>query len=99
MIRQYKVGDEVKIKSLKWYDINIRKGIDGDIYKGVTFTESMSNYCGLIFTIVEVDNSFEEEEIIKEGSVYRLDLGEEEDWCWQAFMFEEQEQLEFDFNA
>jgi len=96
MIRQYKVGDKVKIKSLKWYKENRNIKDNSDLWRGVTITDGMSEYCGKIFTIIEVDNTFTEKEIMIEGSVYRLNCG---DWCWQAFMFEEQEQLEFDFNA
>jgi hypothetical protein len=92
MIREYKVGDKVKIKSLSWYRKNANKG--GDIVKGVSFVDGMQNFCGKIMTIEDIETP--NEPYKPYGLVYYLSDGC--NYCWQAFMFEEKDQLEFDFG-
>ena len=60
MIKYYKVGDKVRIKSLDWY--NERKDkLLGIVFDTTPyFIESMSKYCGQVATITEVvsDNEY-----------------------------------------
>ena len=50
---KYKVGDIVKINSLVWYNKN-RNGYSSVVEKGISFTYSMSEYCGKIATIMSI---------------------------------------------
>lgn len=73
---KHKVGDEVQVKSLDWYNTNKNK--DGNvILKGPSFTEYMSEFCGQIVTIKEIKNN---QYIIEED-----DFG----WDFTDEMFEE----------
>ena len=60
MIKYYKVGDKVRIKSLDWYNKN-KSRVLGTIYLVVPFIESMSKYCGQVATITKLlgSNVFE----------------------------------------
>ena len=52
---KYKIGQEVKIKSLEWYNDNHDEY--GDIDLGDTyFREYMSEYCGMTVTISEYND-------------------------------------------
>lgn len=54
---KYKVGDKVRIKSIDWY--NKYKNIEGHIKCGkATFVADMSEYCGQIATINDIENNF-----------------------------------------
>ena len=50
---KYKVGDKVKIKSLDWYNENEINGIV--VINGDVFNKEMSNYCGQIMTISNIE--------------------------------------------
>jgi len=83
-IRELKVGDKVKVKSLAWYNIN--KDEENKIPIGPTFVSGMSKYCGRVFTI---------ENISYNNHVY---LREEHAFTWHIDFFESKDpQLEFDF--
>lgn len=70
---KYKVGDKVKVKSLKWYCEN--KDDDGFIYCcGIRFIPFMSMLCDCILTIKTIDQGF-----------YHV---EENLWAWAEDMFE-----------
>lgn len=79
---KYKVGDKVKIRSLKWYnalrDFDILASVKFD--NGALFTGEMSSYCGKIATITEL---FKFHDIDIEGRCvetgkyfYKIDLDE-----------------------
>jgi hypothetical protein len=76
---KYKVGDKVKIKSLKWYEAN-KDPLSGTIYIPCHFTQSMSKCCGKIFTIKSV--GFHP---IEELYIYNL---KEIHYNWSEQMFE-----------
>ena len=47
---EYKIGDQVKIKSLDWYNEN--KDEDGDVFCGeYDFVDNMTKFCGKVVTI------------------------------------------------
>jgi hypothetical protein len=93
-MKEYKIGDKVKIKSREWF-----KNVSGngyDISRGVTFVLDMISYCGKIITIEDYREPETEKEK-KEGLIYYTARN---DYAWQAYMFEnENEQMEFDFDA
>ena len=76
MIKYYKVGDKVRIKSLDWYNKNKSK-ITGAIYLTTAFIEPMSKYCGQVATITEVI----------EGHKYKISL-DNGHYDWAYYMFE-----------
>ena len=52
---KYKKGDEVKVKSLDWYNTN--KDSMGFVYCGFhLFDEKMSHFCGQVMTIQSITN-------------------------------------------
>lgn len=52
---KYKVGDKARIKSLEWYESNKNK--EGLVMcNGLSFTESMTDYCGKVLTIQMITN-------------------------------------------
>ena len=53
MALKYKVGDKVRIKSLDWYNENEINGIV--VIDENAFNEDMSNYCGQIMTISDIE--------------------------------------------
>lgn len=54
---KYKIGNKVKVKSLKWYNEN--KDDDGSIYCcGIRFIPFMSMLCNCILTIKTIDQGF-----------------------------------------
>lgn len=57
---KFKVGDKVRVKSLKWYDSE--KNSNGNIMKGRIFTDDMIEYCGQILTIEAVCGDYYEVE-------------------------------------
>lgn len=63
----YKVGDKVKIKDIDWYNEH-KKGICN---KFPYFTERMSQYCGMVTTILEI---CDESDICKNLKTYGLDI-------------------------
>ena len=70
---KYKVGNKVKVKSLKWYNDN--KDDDGFIYCcGIRFIPFMSMLCDCILTIKTIEQGF-----------YHV---EENRWAWTEDMFE-----------
>ena len=78
---KYKVGDKVKIKSLKWYEAN-KDPLSGTIYIPCHFTQSMSECCGKIFTIKSVGKSVD---FLPEFYIYHL---KEIHYNWTEQMFE-----------
>ena len=58
MIKYYKVGDKVRIKSLDWYNEN-KESIIECVLLTVPFMEPMSKYCGQVATITKVVNGNE----------------------------------------
>lgn len=71
---KFKVGDKVRVKSLKWY--NEKKDSIGHIPIGQVFTDAMSKYCGSILTIKEI---FEDIYIVNENTKK-----------WQDWMLEDE---------
>lgn len=56
-ICKYKVGDKVKIKSLDWYNKNKNKALRECVDCGNRmFTPQMSKWCGMVVTIVHIEN-------------------------------------------
>ena len=89
-MKKLKVNDTVKIKSLDWYNKSTKDFIRRILLKGYpySFVEQMSTYCGkrlTITSIYKIDNKFCYEMF---GNVF----------IWCDFMFDLNEQLEFDFN-
>jgi hypothetical protein len=82
---KYKIGDMVRVKSLAWYEKN--KDFSGSVRKKSaqdSFVLEMKKYCGLTGTILS-----------RNTGGYPI-KGLNYNWC--DFMFEENEQLEFDFS-
>ena len=75
---KYKVGDKVKIKSLSWYNKN-RNEYSFVVQNGISFTYSMSEYCGKIATIASIESD-------NEHYIIDIDGGE---WTWMGWMFED----------
>lgn len=71
---KFKIGDRVRVKSLKWY--NEKKDSIGHIPIGQVFTDAMSKYCGSILTIKEI---FEDIYIVNENTKN-----------WQDWMLEDE---------
>lgn len=71
---KFKVGDKVRVKSLKWYDSE--KKSNGNIMKGRIFTDDMIEYCGQILTIEAVCGDYYE---VEGNSKY-----------WQDWMLEDE---------
>ena len=78
MALKYKAGDQVRIKSIDWYNEN--KNVDGIVELSThVFVPGMSKYCGMIVTI---DDVFED----TDGNVaYYMDGI---DWDWTDEMIE-----------
>lgn len=75
---KHAVGDEVKIKSLKWYN-SLKKNEDGDAYipnDNDWFLIEMKRYCGETATITVLTNGY-----------YHIDL--DKFWHWTDEMFED----------
>lgn len=75
---KYKVGDKVKIKSLVWYNKN-RNEHSSVVQNWISFTYSMSEYCGKIATIASIGGD-------NEYYIIDIDGG---DWYWYDWMFED----------
>lgn len=80
---KYKVGDKVKVKSLKWYNENKDKKGYVNHSDTIFFEPNMSKFCGSIFTIKNIDIDLES-----------YDVEEENEYYWTDDMFED-EDLEF----
>ena len=79
---KYKVGDKVKIKSLSWYNKN-RNEYSFVVQNRISFTYSMSEYCGKIATIASIGSN---------NKHYTIDIdGGEWDWC--DYMLEDKQGL------
>lgn len=75
MESKYKVGDKVRIKSLKWYNSNKNK--KGEIVKdSMALVKEMSKYCGEEF---EISYCFFTGIYLLEGN----------NWFWSDWMFED----------
>ena len=75
---KFKVGDKVRVKSLKWYNEN--KNLDGDIFdkegkKNGVFTKYMRSWCGDVIKINSATNNY-----------YRANNG----WLWYDWMLEDE---------
>jgi len=79
MKSKYKVGDKVKIKSLKWYEAN-KDPFSETVYVPCHFTKNMAECCGKIFTI-----KFVEFHHTEEFYIYHL---KENHYNWSEQMFE-----------
>lgn len=73
---KYKVGDKVKIKSLVWYNKN-RNEYSSVVQNGISFTYSMSEYCGKTSIITAESNGH-----------YILSIDSSR-WFWYDWMFED----------
>ena len=82
---KYKVGDKVKIKSLSWYNKN-RNEYSSVVQNGISFTYSMSEYCGKIATIASIGSD-------NEHYIIDIDGGE---WDWCDYMFEDEQGFLFE---
>ena len=72
---KYKVGDQVIIKSIEWYNEN-KNAVQEVVSKDrITFVHDMLTYCGKNATIVNVTNQGD----------YQLDI-DEGSWGWSDFM-------------
>ena len=81
---RYKVGDNVRINSLEWY--NSRKNNNGDVYLSCRlFRKEMSIYCDTIAVIESI-----------EYGLYRLDIDHHE-WAWNDSMFNDNIKNEIGF--
>lgn len=77
LVMKYKVGDEVRIKSLDWYNSN-KRGYDIRVSdESLDFVAYMSKYCGKKATITKVC-----------GNYYHINI-DNGDWKWCDYMFEE----------
>ena len=76
---KYKVGDKVKINSLVWYNKN-RNEYSSVVQNGISFTYSMSEYCGKIATITSIGSD-------NEHYIIDVDGGE---WYWYDWMLEDE---------
>ena len=75
MALKYKAGDQVRIKSLDWYNKNIKN--NGIIICGSeSFTHPMSHFCDKVVTIVTIQDD-----------CYRI-LEDDGDWYWTDEMIE-----------
>ena len=75
MALKYKAGDQVRIKSLDWYNKNIKN--NGIIICGSeSFTHPMSHFCDKVVTIVTIQDDR-----------YRI-LEDDGDWYWTDEMFD-----------
>lgn len=77
---KFKVGDCVMVKSLKWYEENMKKksgtgGFEVKENAGIIFNEKMMKYCGKILTIENDDDKYYK----TNGNI----------WNWCDEMFEE----------
>ena len=75
---KYKVGDIVKINSLVWYNKN-RNECSSVVQNGISFTYSMSEYCGKIATIMSMGS---------DNDLYIIDIDKGK-WCWYDWMLED----------
>ena len=76
---KYKLGDKVKINSLVWYNKN-RNECSSVVQNGISFTYSMSEYCGKIATIMSIGS---------DNDLYIIDIDKGE-WCWYDWMLEDE---------
>ena len=76
---KYKIGDTVKINSLVWYNKN-RNGYSSVVENGISFTYSMSEYCGKIATIMSIGS---------DNDLYIIDIDKGK-WCWYDWMLEDE---------
>lgn len=74
---KYKIGDKVRVKSLEWYNENKNKYGDINCSNGVFFRSNMSEFCGNIVTIKDIDTFL---------NAYQV---EENSFYWSEDMFEE----------
>jgi len=83
---EYRVGDNVRIKNKKWY--NILKDSHGDIPGKIVafgFNQEMSKYCGKIGIITDVfDTYYYRGNEVKQ---YKLDI-DDGYWSWSEDMFD-----------
>lgn len=77
---KYKVGDKVKIKSIRWYNKNKNGKVNMGILGG-TLVPQMTEYLGKYATITRVDAYIPAVHI-------DIDKGK---YCWQEWMFEDKE--------
>ena len=72
---KFKVGDKVRVKSLKWYNEN--KDVFGDIIisKKYIFLDRMAEYCGKVLEITEICDDY-----FRTGN----------DYIWQDWMLEDE---------
>ena len=82
---KYKVGDKVKINSLVWYNKN-RNEYSSVVQNGISFTYSMSEYCGKIATIMSIGS---------DNDLYIIDIDKGE-WCWYDWMLEDEFEVQKD---
>lgn len=80
---KYKVGDKVKIKSVKWYNANYMTIINTD--GCFLFNKEMTQYCGKEATIMSV---IENGPNIVPTLYYKLDI-DDRLHNWQNYMFED----------
>jgi len=74
-----KIGDEVTIKSLDWYNENKDKHGEVELDCEWWFVEGMSKYCGKTFIISEIN---------KNKNYFLLENSFDEDYSWCDEMFE-----------
>ena len=74
---KYKVGDKVKINSLVLYNKN-RNEYSSVVQNGISFTYSMSEYCGKTSIITAESNGH-----------YILSIDSSR-WCWYDWMLEDE---------
>jgi len=55
-MKNYRIGQKVKIKSLEWYYKN--KGIGGSVPTYFNFTPEMTRFCGKTFKITFIESAF-----------------------------------------
>ena len=75
---KYKVEDKVRVKSLVWYNKN-RNECSSVVQNGISFTYSMSEYCGKIATIMSMGS---------DNDLYIIDIDKGK-WCWYDWMLED----------
>ena len=78
---KYKVGDKVKINSLVWYNKN-RNECSSVVQNGISFTYSMSEYCGKTSIITAESNGH-----------YILSIDSSR-WFWYDWMLEDIESID-----
>ena len=74
---KFKVGDKVKVKSLRWYNSNKNHyGFVNDDNCSEPFSDKMAEYCGKVLEITAIEFAY-------------YILADDDQWCFADFMLED----------